>query len=249
MTLPNEDVRGYLQRHFVLAHKNIERESHVGVSHGYGCKQSAVGTTNGAGGRNVQFLVLAPDRTVVHVVPGFWHAEDLIDELQLGLELAKLYGSDSMSQRRKDQMFELLHASHLRQHGKAAMRRGDWQNFDRSHELWRATLEPRDTVRVGVDGKLSIRPLIRVLHDRMLAQRFQKLDEFDLEAFVDYGRPFYDNNNMEKGRKFARAVRINEKRQREIQKERERLERERAKEQRRVARAQRDRRSFGVGAR
>ncbi len=66
MTLPDEDVIGFLESHFILGHKNIQKEEHVGMSRGYKSTQQAVGTTNGAGGRNVQFLVLAADGTVLH---------------------------------------------------------------------------------------------------------------------------------------------------------------------------------------
>ena len=72
---------------FVLGARNIEKDGHVGLSRGYRVDQTAVGTTNGAGGRNVQLLVLAADETVVHALPGFWHAEDLLPELRLGLSL------------------------------------------------------------------------------------------------------------------------------------------------------------------
>ena len=83
MTLPDEEVLTFLDEHFVLGTKNIQKELHVGLSHGYSPKQTAVGTTNGAGGRNVQFLVMAPDETVLHVLPGFWHKEDLLAELRV----------------------------------------------------------------------------------------------------------------------------------------------------------------------
>jgi hypothetical protein len=94
VTLPNEDVKAMLAGQFVLAARNIQRDPHVGMSHGYRCDQSAVGTTNGAGGRNVQLLVLAADDTVVHALPGFWHAAYLRPELRLGLELFRLYVDD-----------------------------------------------------------------------------------------------------------------------------------------------------------
>lgn len=232
MTLPKQDVREFLENYFVLSHRNIEKDEHVGTSHGYRCDQSAVGTTNGAGGRNVQFVVLAPDETVLHVIPGFWHAEDLIPELQLGLELERLYSSER-SERSKQVLYRMLHESHLRRHGKDASTRGSWQSFDRHYELHRAQQEFRDTVVMGEDGKLDLRPVVDVIHQRMLQQRFVKLDDFDLESVVDYGRPFYDNNHMDDGRTFKRAQRTNRKRERELEKEREKAERER---RRRIAR-------------
>ena len=48
MTLPNDDIVQFLDGRFVLSHRNIEKDEHVGMSHGYKPTQSAVGTTNGA---------------------------------------------------------------------------------------------------------------------------------------------------------------------------------------------------------
>ena len=70
VTLPNDDVISFLDSRFILAHRNIQKDSYVGLSHGYSPTQSAVGTTNGAGPRNVQFMILAADETVLHALPG-----------------------------------------------------------------------------------------------------------------------------------------------------------------------------------
>ena len=221
MTLPNEEVMALLRERFVLAHRNIERDLHVGLSHGYACNQTAVGTTNGAGGRNVQMLVLAPDETVLLALPGFWHAADLLPELRLGLELHRLYGDDRIDDKRRLQLFGALHRAHLAQHGAAAALRGDWQDFDEHHETWRAQDGPRDTVDSVVDGQMKLKPIPQLVHERLLARPFLPLREFGLEAFVDYGRPFYDNNWGDKGREFGRAVAANGKREREQERERE----------------------------
>jgi len=60
-----------------------------------------------------------------------------------------------------------------------------------------------------------------VIHDRMLQRRFKKLDEFDLEKFVDYGRAFYDNNRHDKGKKFRKAAKANRIREAQMQEQRE----------------------------
>ena len=83
---------------------------------------------------------------------------------------------------------------------------------------------------LGGDQRLKSVP--RVIHDRMAARPFMKLRDFDLERFVDYGRPFYDNNHVEKGKLFARAARVNRKREAEQQKAREK----RVRAQRRASR-------------
>ena len=212
MTLPNEDTLQFLEGRFVLCHRNIEKDDHVGMSHGYSPTQSAVGTTNGAGPRNVQFLVLAHDETVLHAVPGFWHAEDLIKELTLGLEVGRLYADEQIRAGKKTQMFRMLHDAFLRRHGPDMAARSQWQGFDRWHEEQRKEVEPRDTFTLTLSGDRRLKSVPRVIHDRMVARPFVKLADFDLEQFVDYGRPFYDNNHGDKGKPFMRAARINRKR-------------------------------------
>lgn len=220
MTLPNDDVINYLDNRFILAHHNIKKEEHVGMSHGYKPTQSAVGTTNGAGPRNVQFLILASDETVLHALPGFWHAEDLVNELQLAFEINRLYLDEGKTDEQKGQMYAMLHKTHLRRYGRAAKRRGQWQGFDRWAEMNRVQFEDRDTFRKTATGELELKSVVDVIHDRMLDRRFKKLDEFDLEEFVDYGRAFYDNNRHEKGKTFSDAAKATRKREAEMAKER-----------------------------
>lgn len=204
---------------FVVGTRNIEKEGHVGLSHGYACDQTAVGTTNGAGGRNVQILILAADETVVHALPGFWHAQDLLPELRLGLDLHRLYTDEVGTEAGKRAMFEAMHRSHLRRFGPGATERGAWQGFDAVHELERASRETRDTVLLVADGPRKLKTIPQLVHDRLLTRPFQKLADFDLESFVDYGRPFYDNNQgLDRGRNFPRAAHVNEQRAREQEK-------------------------------
>jgi len=212
VTLPNEDVIDILNNRFVLVHRNIEKDEHVGMSHGYKPSQCAVGTTNGAGARNVQFMILAADETVLHALPGFWHAEDLIPELQLAFEINRLYVDPSKTRRAKAQMYEMLHKTHMRRYGAAAAQRGYWQSFDRAMEMMRVQTEDRDTFKTTASGASVLKSVPEVIHDRMLQRRFKKLADFDLEQFVDYGRPYYDNNRRDKGKKFTRAAKTNRKR-------------------------------------
>lgn len=220
MTLPNNDVIDFIGSRFILAHKNIEKAKHVGMSQGYSKSQSAVGTTNGAGPRNVQFLILAADETVLHALPGFWHPEDLIPELQLAFEINRLYLDEQKSSNQKAKMYEMLHNSHMRRHGAEAVRRGQWQGFDRHFEAQRVQREERDTFRTLANGELQLKSVPEVIHDRMLTRRFKKLDDFDLETFVDYGRPFYDNNHGENGKPFRKAVTANKNREKALAKKR-----------------------------
>jgi hypothetical protein len=217
VTLPDPEVLALLSDRFVLGVQNIDREKHVGLSHGYRPTQTAIGTTNGAGGRNVQIVVLASDETVLHVLPGFWHAEDLLAELRFALELHTLHRRIDMSPDAKVAMFRAMHRSFVRRQPPTTVARSDWQDFDRNAELSRAQSEPRDTIDPEASGqKPSLKPICRLVHDRMMARPFRKLGAFDMESFVDYGRAYYDNNEgYDKGRKFSRAEQANKKRQRE----------------------------------
>lgn len=89
-------------------------------------------------------------------------------------------------------MFRALHEAAA--HDDATTRDG-WQPFDASEELDRAAKQPRDTVlcdvhgapMLGPRGELQLKPIRRLVHDRLLAQPFPLLAEFDVEHFVDYG--------------------------------------------------------------
>lgn len=219
MTLPNEEVLDLLNDRFVLGVRNIERESHVGLSHGYKPTQTAVGTTNGAGGRNVQLIVMAADETVLHVLPGFWHAEDLLAELRLALEIHALHGNDALPKDRKVAMYRALHRSFVHRLTPESVARSSWQAFDTHAEVERARREARDTMVLDDKGLPllgQMKPVNQLVHERMTTRPFRKLAAFDMEAFVDYGRAFYDNNQgLDDGKPFARAEQANRKRERE----------------------------------
>jgi hypothetical protein len=226
VSLPNEEVMDLLQDRFVVGFANIEKDKHVGLSHGYRDNQTAVGTTNGAGGRNVQLIVLDPDGIVLHVLPGFWHPEDLAEELRFALEVHRLHADEAMTPATKEALFAALHRSYLRRHLEESSPRSGWQGFDQMAELERSKTETRDTFELDENGLPSLKPIMQVVHERMMARPFKKLADFDMESFVDYGRAYYDNNmGIDKGKTFTRAEQTNEKRERENEKR----EREEAK--------------------
>lgn len=221
MSLPNEEVLALLRERFVLGARNIERDHHVGMSHGYRCNQTAVGTTNGAGGRNVQILVLAADGAVMHALPGFWHPQELAAELRLSLELHQLY-HDERTPAAKLAMFRVLHRAAA--DGAPSTAHDEWQPFDANEERERLAKGPRDTVLcddagrplLDRNGMPQLKTIRRLVHDRLQAQPFAALAAFDVEQFVDYGRPYYDNNSwVDEGRRFAKAERSNAQREKE----------------------------------
>ncbi len=225
ITLANDLVMEQLRDHFVLGRSNLERELHVGLSLGYRRDQTAVGTTNGSGGRNVQMVFLAADGTVLHVLPGFWHALDLLPELALVLQLKDLHDSAGYTLAQKQTMIATLHRSFLRRLSGLARDRSGWQDADAAAEQERGRVTPRDTF--VVDGKglarrnkaglAELKPLVQVAHERSLARAFVPLADFAMEEFVDYGVPLYDANvPFDQGKPFPAAVLQNQKRARAL---------------------------------
>lgn len=218
MTLPDPEVLELLQSDFVVGWNNIEAEGFVGLSHGYRKDATAVGTTNGAGGRNVQIVVMAPDRTVLEVLPGFWHPDDLRRELRFCQTLYRLWTDQTRTLAQKRSMFAVMQRAFLSRLPLDTIARSDWQSFDRAEELMRlAHGDKRDTaVPVILDvpkkneaGAYELKPLCQLVHERMLRQPFSSFDDFDMRAFTDYGRVFYDNNAwLDKGKAFPKAEKV-----------------------------------------
>ena len=201
MTLSDPTVYSTLQRDFVLGWTNIRREEFVGDSHGYSPKQACVGTTNGAGAANVQTFVLSPDLVVLHVLPGFWHPEDYVAELEFRKALWRLWQDEERTLSQKTDMFRRMQLTELRYQEPVMYARSDWQGFDKVHE-GSVFSESRDTFERTGEGELKrnsagapvLKPINVLVHDRMSKRPFVKFEDFDTAAFVDYGRKFYDNN-------------------------------------------------------
>src|ERR1043166_5622888 len=182
VSLPDDEVMELLQRDFVVTWRNIQKDGYVGLSHGYRTDQTAIGTTNGAGGRNVQLVILAADETVLHVLPGFWHPEDLANELRFARALHQLWLDENKTPAQKQAMYMVLHRAHVRGFDKDTLARSDWQSFDRWEEMRRAQTGGRDPALTGAEGKpltdkrgVQLKPLCVLVHDRMAARPFEKL--------------------------------------------------------------------------
>lgn len=210
MSLPDPRVLPILRKNYVLAWKNIRREDYVGDSFGYSSKRECVGTTNGAGGRNVQLFMIAPDSTVLHALPGFWHPEDLEHELRFGLQSWRLWKDRKRTVEQKRDMYKRMVLTDLRYQLPVTYARSDWQSFDKFREGrvgagGRDTFERADdgTLKKGPGGAPILKPTNVLTHQRMAARAFLKFEDFDISSFVDYGNRFYDNNRgvSGKGRK------------------------------------------------
>jgi len=202
-----------LRDDFVIGWNNIERESYCGSSRGYSRTQTAIGTSNGAGGNNVQIFVMTPDLVVLNALPGFWHPEDLANELKFSKVLDRLWRDEQRTSAQKNDMWAKLRQRHLRTQSAATTARSGWQGFDERRELARAQRENLDTVVIGDDGP-EVKPLNRVVHERMMTRPFVAFADFDVESFVDYGLTHYDNNGRydEHAKRFRRSELMHRKR-------------------------------------
>lgn len=194
MTLANPEVLTTLARDYVVGWKNIEREPWRGESRGYTRNQTALGTSNGAGARNVQIFVLSPDLVVLHALPGFWHPDDLLAELRFAQLADRLWRDDARTRAQKAAMLARLHRAHVDRLPEATLARSGWQSFDRFAELAQFRQGPRDTFEYGDAEVPDVKPTIVLAHERLLRQPFAEFASFDVAAFTRYGLEHYDNN-------------------------------------------------------
>jgi len=226
ITLANETVLAKLRERFVLGRADLEAAPHVGVSNGYRPDQTALGATNGAGGRNLQLVVLAADGTVVHAVPGFWHPLDLLPELELARHLHDLHGSPDHTAAQKLAMARTLHRGFLRELGSGTLGRSAWRAEDEAAEQEQPVRDSfarddKGLVVRGAGGLPKLVPLVQLVHERMLARGFVPCAAFDWESFVDYGTPRHDPNAaIETGRTFPKAIANQQRRERDAARER-----------------------------
>jgi len=211
VTLPDERVYEMLQNDFVLGWSNNQREEYTGSSRGYHKQQTAIGTTNGAGGHNVQIFVLSADKVVMHALPGFWHPDDFVSELRFAQVMHRLWRDDSRSLGEKWTMFRRLHEARLKRPSPATTARSCWQGFDFRTELQRiAGGESRDTAVVHYGAQPTAKPINVLVHERLAMHPFEPFEAFDVGSFVDYGQRYYDNNRGydKKSRRFRTAERL-----------------------------------------
>ncbi|MCA8941782.1 MAG: hypothetical protein KDB80_04415 [Planctomycetes bacterium] len=213
-----------LRTDFVVGWKNIRREDYVGYSCGYDRRQTAVATTNGAGPRNTQIFVLSPDLVVLHALPGFWHPDDLARELRFAKRIAKLWEDQGKSVETKTRMYRRMHRREVYTQSPETYARSTWQNFDAHFERHRGQSERRDTFLRDANGEpvteangtWRMKPINVLVHERMSRRPFVAWDDFDLDAFVDYGTLHYDNNRGvdRRHREFRGQERLKKQRER-----------------------------------
>ena len=157
----------------------------------------------------MQIFILSADRHVLHALPGFWHPEDLARALRFALTLDRLWRDEGRSVEQKRAMFVRMQLIEARAQPEATTRRSTWQGFDQNAEVAKLSSGPRDTFYHPDDGKgpQTIKPINLIVHERMALRQFVPFDDFDVAAFSDLGRRFYDRNRGERGKAFAKAAR------------------------------------------
>lgn len=165
---------------------------------------NAVSTTNGAGPHNLQTFVLAPDGTVMTCLPGYWAPQDLVSELKLGQDIYKVYSDKYLSKAEKDARFRQMQQDHFRTHSPQEQRRSRMQGFDMKYEA-KNRLQTSDCI---LDSRMAsvvlqkgmkappgaFKTTDQIMHDRMSQRPFINYQNFDVVAYTDYGRPFYNKN-------------------------------------------------------
>jgi hypothetical protein len=203
--------------------------------------------------------MLSPDGVVLHALPGFWHAQDLAVEMKLAMNLWAVWKNKDMTRAQKDALFSATQIDAWKNASKATTLRSRWQGFDKRNEEKRAALGiERDTVKgapiqkplnaeeqAKVEAKmaglknldrevqpLELKPINQLVHERMSVRPFVPYEKFDVAAFADYGRSYYDNNKKVDGEGSTLMT------PREVQKQEQRAKRremnEKKRNQRRV---------------
>ena len=192
-----------LKNDFVCGYKDIENKSYAGSSRKHSPSGQAVDTTNGAGPHNIQIFVMTPDGIVLTCLPGFWHSEDLANELALAERLNEVWIDPNLSREQKNERFSEMQLKHLNEHSIAERRRSQMQHFDVAYEkdkrfrtsdvFNRTLIDPRNADLNNLPS-YAIKTCDVIMHQRMSSRPFVPYSEFDVAAFSDYGKPMYDKN-------------------------------------------------------
>lgn len=193
----------YLQQNFVCGTRDITGESYAGVSGRHEVNGKAIVTTNGAGPHNIQMFMLAADGTVLHVLPGYWAPADILPEMELAKKLNQVWMSNySLNQKRQE--FYRLQLAHASAHSSETRLRSEMQSFDKKYEA-KHNLHTSDTILNPALASVCLTKGMQapegafkttdvIMHERMALRPFVPYGQFDVVAFSNYGKPFYDKH-------------------------------------------------------
>ncbi len=125
-----------LKNQFVCGYHNIANERYAGASGKHAVDGNAVDTSNGAGTHNTfRSFVLSADGIVLTCLPGYWHSQDLAEELKLAQNLNQVWNDPSLSRSTKDAYFRQMQLGHISQHSQGEKNRSRMQGFDIQYEI------------------------------------------------------------------------------------------------------------------
>lgn len=201
MSLSQEPVFSLLRDEFVCGYRDITGEDYAGVSGEHATTGNAIQTTNGAGPHNLQLFMLAPDGTVLHCLPGYWHPQDLAHEMELAYKLKLVWDDKNLTRGQKNDMFRQMQMAHLQEHSMQMVMRSKMQSFDQKYEA-KNRRNSSDTIKnpsmlVNYSKEMPVpqqafKTTDQIMHERMARRPFVAFNHFDVAAFSDYGRPKYD---------------------------------------------------------
>lgn len=206
MSLSQEPAFSALKEHFVCGVRDITEEPYCGLSGRHDTGGNAVNTTNGAGPHNMQLFMLAADGTVLHCLPGFWNANDLVEEMKFADSLNGVWTNQKLSPGQKLKQFKQMQLAHVEEHSPAMVKRSKMQGFDQKYEAahrWGTSDTIADRTLITSDMLQNGGPKLPqeafkttdlIVHERMAARPFVPIGRFDTAAFVDYGKPKYDKH-------------------------------------------------------
>lgn len=177
---------------------------------------AAVDTTNGAGPRNLQLFVLAPDGTVLHCLPGYWHASDLLLELDLADRLYAIWQDQSIRPEDKKVLFAKAQERHIGEHPYEMVNRSKLQGFDKVHifhhkdQLSDAISSPNMLVNADKHHlpDEAFKTTDKIMHDRLSTRPFVAYQNFDVANYVNYGTNHYDKGEHKLDPTFDARVRV-----------------------------------------
>ncbi|HEY9713501.1 MAG TPA: hypothetical protein V6C72_08515 [Chroococcales cyanobacterium] len=192
-----------LKDDFVCGYKDIENSRYAGSSGKHRPDEQAVDTTNGAGPHNIQIFVLTADGTVLQCLPGYWHSQDLADELAFAARLNKLYQDPTLTAEQKDQMFSQMQLNRIAEEPQGEHKRSRMQGFDVMYEgkknlartdvfYDRSLVDPA----TGKTPNTNVKTTDIIFHERMAARPFQPYKKFDVASYSDYGKKMYDKHEQ-----------------------------------------------------
>jgi hypothetical protein len=202
VSLSQDPAFTMLKDNFVCGYKDISHAHYCGASGKHMPDGNAVDTTNGAGPHNIQMFVLTPDGTVLTCLPGYWHSQDLANELRFAQTLYEdIYLNPSLTEEQKKQAFSQAHLAHIQQHPPGMTKRSRMQSFDAKYEVDKKYytsdfIANRNLINPATKEILpgAMKSTDVVMHERMAARPLVPYNDFDVAAFSDYGKRIYDKH-------------------------------------------------------